>query len=113
MNLLKKIQVFMRFTSIIPKGDYCYSNLSLDPKRPGKFHTNTCPYFQYQEVNGVHVAWCKFLGCGSVINGTNDEQYQKLLEHYGSEESLEAHLPLMLLWDQVKECRMNEEENGT
>ena len=93
----------------IPKGHYCYS---VNPYFDSDLHTEEeryiyCPYSTYKNINGVNVPWCSFLEKGGVSNNTSDEEYEKLLDHYGIEELLDKELPLDLLWDSIKECGEN------
>lgn len=82
--------------SVIPKGDYCYSEKSV------------CPYWSVREdrveqENG----YCSFLGKGDVeINQT------AVLEDMDTGEKISGKdipFPVGLLWDQVKECGINDE----
>jgi hypothetical protein len=98
-------------TTIIPKGDYCYKfdgRRGVDEKTGLPWMgTKNCPYMTSKEFNGVTVHWCDFLECGDVGNYCSDEDYKKLLEHFGSEKKLQEVLPLLLLWDGCKECGEN------
>jgi hypothetical protein len=73
--------------SIIPKGSYCYAfhgwKIGEEPK------TTICPYFTHKGVSketGRHLAYCKFLEQG------------------------EENPDTMLLFDQVKECGINTDD---
>lgn len=73
-------------TKDIPYGPYCYEIKSVDYKS-GKLRSKPCPYWSRdpnkpEQENG----YCSYLKCGD-------------WEHEG----------LGLLWDQVKECGINEE----
>ena len=98
---------------IIPKGLYCYSidmdNID-DYNVPGKgIPVFYCPYYKSKIVEGIDLPWCDFLNLGGVSNSTTDEEYEKLVNHFGSEKNLEKDFPLDLLWDAVKECDENKE----
>ena len=92
-------------TSVIPKGDYCYS---------GKY---CCPYWKYRhEIDNVEVhnqndGYCLFLGMGDVeMNGERTYTLSNPKDHpdYGIPMTAdEIGLPLSLLWDQVKMCGEN------
>jgi len=100
-------------TSVIPKGPYCYSpdeekNANKDENDPA-YYIKTCPYFSYEEDEGVTVVVCKFLNEGGLIDGTEKKEFKKLKKKYGSKEAVWDKYPLDLLWDQVKECGENKE----
>lgn len=100
-------------TSVIPKGPYCYvpdveKNANKDENDP-VYYTKPCPYFSYEEDEGVTVVVCKFLGEGGLLNGTKKKEFKKLKKKYGSKEAVWEKYPLDLLWDQVKECGENNE----
>ena len=91
----------------IPVGQYCYrlkGNMKYKADGAPYWSAKYCPYMGNRKFNGVPVTWCKFLRLGSVPNGTTEEQYTKLREHFGSEEKQDKVLPLFLLWDSCKEC---------
>jgi len=99
-------------TSGIPKGDYCYvfdGRKGIDEKTGLPWMgTKRCPYYTHKEFDGVLVDWCDFMECGDVGNyDRTDEDIQKLIKYFGSEEKMEEALPLFLLWDGVKECGEN------
>ena len=77
----------MKDTSVIPKGMYCYTIKDID-HTTGRMSINLCPYWSVrsskpEQLNG----YCHFLKIGDWHeNGTT------------------------LLWDQVKECGINEDE---
>lgn len=83
--------------SIIPKGIYCYSK-------------EICPYFTRKQVGEIRIAYCKFLKQGS-IGHLIDKQfdYLKIYHKTSSDEDIYNLYPLELLWDQIKECGINEE----
>ena len=94
-------------TTVIPKGDYCYSRVE-GVSKYGIPLSKRCPYDTYKEINGVPVAWCSYLELGGILNeGGTEEGYKKLIEYFGDEESLWDGLPLDLLFDQCKECGVN------
>lgn len=91
----------------IPPGHYCYTWVKHPTSENGGGKIKLCPFFKHKKVAGVNIVWCDYLNGGSVINNTSEEDYQKLLKHYGGEEQLNKNLPYFLLWDQVKECGEN------
>ena len=91
--------------SIIPKGDYCYTIDYVDMKE-GKIHTKNCPYYDYTEINGIPVPTCKYLGKMGVPDCC-DEDFQELINFYGSSEAVHDAMPLSLLWDSCKSCGEN------
>jgi hypothetical protein len=99
-------------TSVIPKGDYCYQWEEV-PSSENNFRgkIKRCPYYTHKTLNGVSVPWCVFLNCGGIDNAHDDSQIQSLVEHFGTEEKMDEALPLFLLWDEVKECGINEGED--
>lgn len=107
----KNISDDSKDTLMIPQGDYCYTftgEKGIDEETGLPYmRTKRCPYQSIREFNGVTVDWCDYLDCGDVGNCRTDEEYEKLLEHFGSEEELTKSLPLFLLWDGVKECGIN------
>ena len=91
--------------SVIPKGPYCYTPIRTpevqeDWEKRGIFRICACPYWEHydQKIHGplpaeyaefqstYRGAYCKFLKTGD-------------WEHDGT----------MLLWDQVKECGINDD----
>lgn len=95
----------------IPKGHYCYSiNPFYDPDINSEDEAyNYCPFSTHKTINGVVVPWCSFLDQGGTSNGMEDRDFDKLIEHFGCEENIDKGLPLVLLWDSVKECGENVE----
>ena len=87
---------------VIPKGPYCYS---------GHLGTNRCPYYGVKNVGGVPITWCRFLQQGS-LGDLTDKEFQHLKDFHKttSDEDIWELYPLDLLWDQVKECGENEED---
>ncbi len=95
---------------LIPKGGYCYDGIEVigsDSSTP-VIKIRLCPYWKRKKINGVEVNWCEFLDQGGMPNEEID--FQKLIEHYGSEDGVYDNLPLSLLFDQIKCCGENEEE---
>ena len=102
----------MKDTSVIPKGDYCYTWIevpSVENNFVGK--TKVCPYAEVKDINGVHVPWCNYLELGGFPgNGKwagwedHNKADEVLIEHFGSKEKMEEKLPLFLLFDSCKEC---------
>lgn len=100
-------------TSLIPQGVYCYKFDYLEPNRcsnePGAIPTVSCPYSSYKEINGATVYWCDFLDKGGLPNGMPTGHFDKLVEHFGSEDAVFESLPLDLLFDDCKECCENDD----
>jgi hypothetical protein len=95
--------------SLIPPGPYCYHRSTSEINQYGIPKAIPCPYYGSKVINEVSVPWCTFLDSGGLSNHHSDEDVKKLIEHFGSEEKLNETLHLSLLWDQVKECAINEE----
>jgi len=98
-NVLKKDK------SIIPKGLYCYDN------------NGVCPYWS---LNAYHEpqnnGYCAFMGKGDW--DLNKEKSWRVTYKDGKsipnaewQSGEDIGLSLSLLWDQCKECGINEEEN--
>ena len=103
-------------TSVIPKGEYCYTIKKIVWADNGMpiIKTNMCPYYSSRDYGeDVTVDFCEFLGKGD-YGGLNDDEYALLLAYFkGDEEKMRKELPLGLLWDACKECGVNEGEyNG-
>jgi len=107
-------------TSIIPPGPYCYvpdieKNKNKD-KDDHAYYTKTCPYWGYIKDEGVDICHCSFLNESSIPNGTSSEDYAKLKKKYGEGKDLWDKFTGDLIWDQVKECGINdnweEEDEG-
>jgi len=92
---------------LIPPGIYCYV---IDKRKKKTFSTdgslNTvfCPYSKYKEINNVKIPWCYYLDRGGLPNPLTDEDFNKLVEYFGSDENVFDFLSLDLLWDDCKEC---------
>lgn len=71
--------------SLIPKGNYCYTITSIDSLTNEQYRA-VCPYWQYKEQHGIMGIYCAYLKIGTVNRNFN-----------------------FLLWDQIKECKVNEE----
>lgn len=79
----------------IPKGIYCYDG------------NTRCPFYSYKTYDSVKVPYCLYLNEGDISN-LDEEEDKKLLEYFKcDEDELEKKFPLSLLWDQVKECGIN------
>lgn len=71
----------MKDTTVIPHGQYCYVPITRDFLGLGKLVTRVCPYWQYRDENH---GYCAYL---EMADGEGD---------------------CFLLWDQVKECGVNQ-----
>jgi len=91
---------------LIPKGVYC----------------DGCPYFTrltfYDDNHDISVPFCIFINKGSVPNGMNENDFNKLTDLLGlsrdiekSDNTLYDFLSADLLWDGCKECGVNMEYN--
>ena len=105
-------------TSIIPKGDYCYTWKEV-PSESNNYRgtVNRCPYYDVKNVNGVEFPWCNYLelggtpGDGNWAGWKDDIKADEILtEHFGSKEKMEEKLSLFLLFDSCKECGENVED---
>ena len=94
-------------TSVIPKGCYCYEP-SEGHNKYGIPNVKYCPYMTSKEYNGVLCPYCAYLEQGTV--DCTDEDFKKLVEHFGSEEKVFEGLPLTLLFDSCKECGINDDD---
>lgn len=79
----------MKDISIIPKGLYCYKELKYD-KGTGKIKViGLCPYWSFRsDKPSQECGYCSFLEVGD----------------------WEVEDGVSLLWDQVKECGVNEDD---
>lgn len=101
----------MQNKELIPKGDYCYSGIEVIESNSSTpvIKVKLCPYWTCKTINGVEVNWCEFLDKGGLPNKEID--FQRLVEFYGSEDIVYDELTLSLLFDQVKECGENTNDN--
>lgn len=95
----------MKDTSVIPKGPYCYDENGICP------YWSLNAYYSEQE-NG----YCAFLDKGDWELNTEKKwriTYKdgKSIPDAELQSGSELGLPLSLLWDQCKECGINEEED--
>lgn len=91
----------------IPHGIYCYDSKGL------------CPYWNYKQITHdrkdedyepISIPYCSYLNEGDLFNLTK-EQFKELLRYFNcTKEELWEKFPLDLLWDQVKECGINDYE---
>ena len=72
----------------IPHGCYCYKLLSVD-KITGKLKIEICPHWHAKAINAQPGAYCS------------------LIKQYSQHEEANN-----MLWDQVKECGINEDFDG-
>ena len=97
--------------SIIPKGDYCYTLVSVNK---GRMKTKRCPYWRHRkdvdnkEVNSQNYGYCMYLGKGD-LEFNEEETYTITypIDHpdYNKKQTAnEIGISLSLLWDQVKMC---------
>lgn len=96
-------------TNIIPKGHYCYTPLKYENE---SLKIKKCPYYVNLEIytdNGTFdIPYCLFLNNGSIPNGMYDNQFQSISDHFGvTDDEIYDIFSLPLLWDQVKECKIN------
>lgn len=104
-------------TSVIPKGIYCYTWKEYPNEQnnwSGK--VNYCPYYDVKDINGVEIPWCNYLELGGTPGsgkwkGWDDygTAEKVLIEHFGGKEQMDEKLPLFSLFDQCKECGINDE----
>ena len=81
---------------VIPEGEYCYDE------------NGNCPYFSHEEVGRAKITFCKFLNKGCIGNVSDEEfDYFKYFHNTSKDEDIWELYPLDLLWDQVKECGIN------
>jgi len=116
--ILDKMSV--KDTSIIPKGDYCYTWIEV-PSESNNYRgkTKQCPYYDCMNINGVEFPWCNYLEQGGIPNSDNwkgwdnyDSAEKVLIKHFGSEETMDEKLSLFLLFDSCKECGVNLEDES-
>ena len=105
-------------TSIIPKGDYCYTWKEV-PSESNNYRgkVSQCPYYDVKNVDGVEFPWCNYLELGGIPSadkwlgwGDGETAEKVLIEHFGSKETMEEKLSLFLLFDSCKECGVNNED---
>ena len=108
----------MKDTSVIPKGDYCYTWKEV-PSESNNYRgtVNRCSYYDVKNVNGVQFPWCNYLELGGTPGDGNWAGWEDdikadevLTEHFGSKEKMEEKLSLFLLFDSCKECGENVED---
>ena len=105
----------LKDTSVIPKGDYCYSWIETPSEQNNwRGKVKLCPYYKPKTIDNIDLPWCDFLDLGGIPasgkwRGWDNDGVDKVLsEHFGSEEKRDAKLCLDLLFDQCKECGINE-----
>lgn len=80
---------FVKDESLIPKGSYCYTPIDIEYGNEFgmRVHIRLCPYWSKREDKSEQQSgFCKYMGLGDWMpNGT------------------------FILWDQVKECGINDE----
>lgn len=85
---VEKLLGIYKDTSVIPKGSYCYTIRSVDMSN-GNIKANVCPYWSkdYSKPDQGN-GYCSYLELGDWMeNGTS------------------------LLWDQCKECGINDDDD--
>ena len=97
---------------LIPKGHYCYHYDSTIENNTSGYICN-CPYNNYKTINGVDVDWCDYINQGDLGNSMSEEDFEKLVEHFGSEDEVYNNIRLSLLWDGCKECGENYGDDET
>lgn len=96
-------------TSIIPEGPYCYTTRETPCEENGWVHkVNSCPYYKLIKDEGVDIIHCEFIDIKDIPGWVKDEQFNILVEKYGSSDAVFELYGGGLLWDQVKECGVNE-----
>ena len=102
-------------TSIIPKGDYCYTWKEV-PSKSNNFRgkINRCSYYEVKNVNGVEFPWCNYLEAGGIPSsnhwkGWNDDENPEkiLIEHFGRETKRNEKLNLSNIFDMEKALFLN------
>lgn len=81
----------------IPEGFYCYSEQGL------------CPYYSHEVIAlDVEIPYCLYLEKGD-LTGLTEEEFDDILLETGltADELFKEH-PLDILWDQCKECGVND-----
>lgn len=104
--------------SLIPRGEYCYfikirneyKNVDFDDvKNFWKYYEGVnCPYWS---DTGFGMAHCKYLNQYSIFEYSKSDGYNKALKYFGSEEELEKHHTYSLLFDRIKSCGINHDED--
>lgn len=108
INTAKEIYNHKIMKKLIPPGQYCYVHDFTKPSDNISIPIVSCPHRTEKDIAGVQVPWCKFLNSGGTENSKwSEEEWQKLITHFGSENNLFDNLPLSLLWDDCKECDVN------
>ena len=102
-------------TSVIPKGEYCYSMSKSEIS--SLRDVVMCPYWKHRseideaEYHDQNDGYCLFLGKGDIeLNQENKYTLSYPKDHPDLGIPMTADeigLPLSLLWDQVKECHEN------
>jgi len=97
----------------IPIGHYCYTidYDNYDSAHPDITPIIECPYKGIIEINGVSLPHCSYLNKAGMRNNIEDDDFEKLVHHFGSIDEVFNNLPLDLLWDGCKECGENYEED--
>jgi len=103
---------------IIPTGSYCYIPISYDNNN-NALNIELCPYYDYRIFKDgegeIHLPYCHYLEAGSIPKdgsweNNEFERLKKLLKIVDDEELWEL-FPVDLLFDQCKECGINDEDD--
>lgn len=97
----------------IPHGMYCYTVISVDWKT-GIMKTDTCPFWDYDETQEEqHGGYCHYLKNGDWERNKeiNDKSIIISEKDKGKtvSEVIGEDFPSSLLWDQCKECGINDD----
>lgn len=93
-------------TSVIPKGVYCYTPIGYED---GKYKIQCCPYWKrIEDRPEQYDGWCDYLGKGDLE--IEKEMVLKDMETGEETTGDELPFPVSLLFDQCKECGINEDD---
>jgi hypothetical protein len=106
-GLQRVANVFVRPETVVPeKSVYCYHSLGWD----GSYLRGVaCPFY----VSSDHgMVYCRLKQLGSLTaeaGERSDAIRQRALDHFGSEEAVDAANQVDMLWDQCKVCGVNDD----
>lgn len=99
--------------SRIPKGTYCYARLRITRKGQIKV-VGLCPYWSQRKNKPKHEnGYCDYLKKGD-WDLNKEKRWSKAYDKSGKkvktkwQNAKEIGFPMSLLWEQVKECNINE-----